>query len=336
MISLISGGYYESILRDNSNITTYSLNFKKSFFIFVELFKLIRLCLRIKPNIIMGWMYHGNIAAVLVGLFLPKNRIYWNIRQSFYKDNKEKIFTRIVIFICKYLQFNVHKIIYNSEISKKHHELIGFKPRLGAVIHNGFDIPSYEKEKKSQIKRDLGIASSSIIVGHVARFHHMKDHANFLKAIVPILEKRKNIIVIFIGKDINLNNKNISKNIPINLEKYFYFLGEKDNAISVMSAFDIFCLSSSSESFPNVVAEAMSVRVPVVSTDVGDVRKIIGDSGIVVPAKDSIALQNGINYLVNIQVDKRDQLGLEAQLRIKTLFSLSSYCNNYQNEFFDL
>ena len=50
------------------------------------------------------------------------------------------------------------------------------------------------------------------------------------------------------------------------------------------NACDLATLTSSfGEAFPNVVGEAMACGVPVVATDVGDTRSIIGASGEIVP-----------------------------------------------------
>ena len=53
-------------------------------------------------------------------------------------------------------------------------------------------------------------------------------------------------------------------------------LGENSNVVKLLNCFDTFVMSSNSEAFPNALGEAMSMEVPCISTDVGDVSYIIG------------------------------------------------------------
>src|SRR6266852_1825729 len=57
----------------------------------LSLLRLARLARRIEPDLIQGWMYHGNLAAQFAGLFVSRPvSIIWNIRQSLYTLDDEK------------------------------------------------------------------------------------------------------------------------------------------------------------------------------------------------------------------------------------------------------
>src|SRR3979411_3024406 len=57
----------------------------------LSLLRLARIARRTKPDLIQGWMYHGNLAAQFAGLFVSRPvSILWNIRQSLYTLNDEK------------------------------------------------------------------------------------------------------------------------------------------------------------------------------------------------------------------------------------------------------
>jgi glycosyltransferase involved in cell wall biosynthesis len=70
----------------------------------------------------------------------------------------------------------------------------------------------------------------------------------------------------------------------LGLAESLRLLGERDDVASLYPGFDVAVLTSRSEGFPNVLAEAMSCGVPVVSTDVGDARDIVGEGGRIVEA----------------------------------------------------
>jgi len=83
--------------------------------------KLRQIMKAFNPDIVQGWMYHGNIAAtVAVFLFDPmcrKVKLFWNVRQTLYDINSEKIQTRWLIVLGRWLSFFPYSIIYNSNLS---------------------------------------------------------------------------------------------------------------------------------------------------------------------------------------------------------------------------
>jgi glycosyltransferase involved in cell wall biosynthesis len=79
----------------------------------------------------------------------------------------------------------------------------------------------------------------------------------------------------------------------------------------VFSALDVCCLSSISEGFPNVLAEAMLCGVPCVSTDVGDARQILGPFGAVVPPRVETAFADAIE---RVAAAPHDRAALRARI----------------------
>lgn len=104
----------------------------------------------------------------------------------------------------------------------------------------------------------------------------------------------------------------------------------------MLAALDVHVLSSVSEGFPNVVAEAMACGVPGVVTDVGDAALIVGDTGRVVPPRDAAALAEGIAALIGAGAEQRCALGSAARERIETAYGLEAMVKRYEELYEEL
>ena len=112
-----------------------------------------------------------------------------------------------------------------------------------------------------------------------------------------------------------------------------HLLGYREDLHCLYSGFDIAVSSSRNEGFPNVVGEAMCCGVPCVVTDVGDSAWIVGDTGRVVPSRDSAALAKGILDLIAAGEAARKELGARARKRIEEMFSIRSVVERYDGEY---
>lgn len=101
------------------------------------------------------------------------------------------------------------------------------------------------------------------------------------------------------------------------------FLGIRRDVAKLMSAADVFVLSSALEGFGLVVAEAMACERPVVATDCGGVKEVVGDAGFTVPTGDFDVLASSINMVLGMSPADRLQLGINARGRIVQEYSLS-------------
>lgn len=94
-------------------------------------------------------------------------------------------------------------------------------------------------------------------------------------------------------------------------------LGRHDNVPRVLGAVDVPVSSPAyGVGFSNAIAEAMATGLPVVATDVGDARRIVGDAGRIVPPRDPAALAD------IMALSDRAPLGLAARRRVVDLFAL--------------
>ena len=98
-------------------------------------------------------------------------------------------------------------------------------------------------------------------------------------------------------------------------------LGRRDDVPNILSAADMIVSSSAyGEGFSNAVAEGMACGLPAIVTDVGDARRIVGNTGIVVPPRDATALGKAIRLMC--EVENRVECGQAARQRIVENFSL--------------
>lgn len=297
-----------------------------------SLLKLLKVIKTLQPDLIQGWMYHGNLAATLSRSFgLKKAPVIWNVRHSLYEFTQEKLLTRQVIRVNRFFSKKTRSLLYNSQLSRQQHEAFGFEKSNGLVIPNGINCQqfSFSADARLRVRLELSIPVDALVVGHVARFHPIKDHANFLQAAEMLLAHYPDTHFILSGRDVDLENSELKKHIPTLLGKRFHLLGERHDMPKLMCAMDIFSNSSWGEAFPNVLGEAMAVGLPCVATDVGDSAHIIGDCGVVVPPKDKAALASGIESLLVMPDIYRRALGLRARQRIEDEFALHAIAEKY-------
>jgi len=297
------------------------------------LLKLRAVIKALHPDLIQGWMYHGNLAATLArSMSSERPALVWNIRQSLYQIGNEKLLTRQVIRANRLFSESPDALLYNSQLSRYQHEVFGFVANAGQVIPNGIDLQrfSFSEVARQRVRTELAIPTEALVVGHVARLHPMKDHANFLQAAQTIALHYPNAHFILSGRDVCLDNANLKQKIPTSLQNRFHLLGERSDVADLMNAMDVLTLCSAwGEGFPNVLGEAMAVGVPCVATDVGDSALVIGDCGVVIAPRDKTALASGIESLLALPVTERRLLGQRARRRIEDKFTLGAIVEQY-------
>jgi glycosyltransferase involved in cell wall biosynthesis len=277
-------------------------------------------------------MYHGNLAASMACSMAVKSPILaWNIRQSLYGLNSEKLITRQVIRSNRMLSKRPESIIYNSQVSRLQHEGFGFCSARGVVIPNGFDLDRFgpSVELRHSIRASFEIPMNSRVVGHIARLHPMKDHENFVHAAVIIAADFHDAHFLLVGRGVTPYHDTLQSIVPRDMQPRFHWIGERTDVADLMCAMDVFVLSSWAEGFPNVLGEAMACGVPCVATDVGDSAHLLDEHGRIVPPRDSDSLAAAVSELLCLDPHERVKLGLAARLHVETKYSISAIASQY-------
>src|SRR5262249_33434665 len=132
-----------------------------------------------------------------------------------------------------------------------------------------------------------GLGEDAFVVGMVARLDPMKDHAGFIAAAAAFAQQHADARFVCVGDGPPAYRRDLATMADARgLGERLVWAGEVNDLRAVYNAFDVATLPSAfGEGFPNAVGEAMACGVPVVATDVGDIRLMLGDSGEVVPPR---------------------------------------------------
>jgi len=276
--------------------------------------------------VIMGWMYHGCLVASLARLATPA-RVIWNIRQSLYDLALEKRGSAMVIRALALLSRFPEAITYNSEVSARQHEAIGYRKARTRLIPNGFDLSRWGRRLTQPLRRDQPYR-----LGRFGRYAAMKDYPTFLDAAALIVKKAPQAEFVLVGTGVDEQNEELTTHIHrLNLTKNVQLMGERHDLPELTASLDIAVSSSAfGEGFPNVVGEAMACGVPVVATDIGDTAWVMGDTGRLVPPRNPVALAQACLDILRLPDEERRVLGHEGRERIENHFSLQSVIAEFE------
>lgn len=191
------------------------------------------------------------------------------------------------------------------------------------TLHNGISTTDFvfSEQARSYIRSELGVTEGQQLILAVGRLNEQKDYPNLLSAISHVSLKCRNVKLAIVGDGPQLNELKEYAN-SLGLNNKVNFLGIRTDIPSLMSAADVFTLSSAWEGFGLVVAEAMACNRVVVATDCGGVKEVVGDAGFLVPPKDSRKLAATLELALNLSDDERLKIGAKARQRVIKHYSL--------------
>lgn len=275
-----------------------------------------------KPDAVLCWMYHAMVIGILAGkLANTGSPIYWTVRQALDDPASFSRSTRIALRLSRLLSRLSAGIIYNSNRALEQHGKFGFADSNSVVIPNGFVLPERPVEREGPAR----------VFGLAARFNPQKDFSTLFEAFAIARKSIPDMRLIAAGDGVTTKTPGLRELLsrhdlpPDSVE----LCGDLHDMDAFYCRIDAFVLSSRTEGFPNVIAEAMSHGRPVISTDAGDARAIVGDCGVVVPPRDAAALASAIVDAGRWTKREYRRKSLCARERIAARYSLAIIAEAY-------
>ena len=203
------------------------------------------------------------------------------------------------------------------------------------TIHNGIDISKInefnENYNKKQIKKDLGIDENKKVVSIIGTICYRKGQIIFAEAAKKILETRKDMVFYIVGGKEETYYQKLKAYIKENsLEDNIKILGPCKDVYKYYMISDVLVCASYEESSPMVILEAMSFKVPIVSTNVYGIPEQIRNNreGILVEPGKPEDIADSILKIID---DRKliEELSYNAYYRILMKFSMETMLQEY-------
>lgn len=289
--------------------------------------RLFRMLLKIRPDVVHGYMSGANLFALFSGAMVGASTV-WGIRVSDQDFSSYSSFRRIVHHLEVLLSRFPSLIIANSHAGRDFHVSAGYPSQRFIVIHNGVDTAQFmpDRERGARWRAAHGFSAVSDLVVLPARLDPMKDHPTFIAAAQRCVEALP-------GRDLHFvcagsgdpgyvaHMKALAEEASVSA--HFHWLPAQKDVVALYNAATIVVSASRfGEGFPNVLGEAMACGIPCVATSAGDAAVVIGPTTHVTRTRDVDALAEEMRRVLVLSAEERDALGERAREHILGNFTV--------------
>lgn len=197
-----------------------------------------------------------------------------------------------------------------------------------SYIPNGIDLASYERAPKRDAIPGFQRLPGELVVGTVAVIQRVKNLERLVRAFAtaPHHEVARLVIV----GDGPGRGELIEEIVRHDLDGRILLPGHLDAPARYLRHFDLFALSSDTEQMPLSLVEAMAAGLPVIGTDVGDIKDMVSEQNrdfIVAPHNEAAFAAKLDALLRNGQL--RTRLGRANRAKAQAEFGLSHMTESY-------
>ena len=225
----------------------------------------------------------------------------------------------------------VAMVTVDSDTAHRTYVEAGFSKDDIRVIYNGTDLEKfhYSEDRRSAMRRSLGIEDEAPVVMTVSRFSDEKDVPLFLDSARNYLHLDDEAHVVIVGAGLNADeNPEFGELVREKFEDVstavlarLHGVGSTPNIEGYYPGADVIVGTPKADSRPLYIGEAFASGIPIAaSTDVGDTAQMIGDNGIITSRDPEEIAEAWVEVYqhrgeIGFDYNNRDRLGPEPMVR---------------------
>jgi glycosyltransferase involved in cell wall biosynthesis len=286
-----------------------------------------------RPDVVHSHSFHANLLARVLGAALPGAAVISTVHNVY-----EGGWARMAAYRLTD-RLSSRTVAVSAAAAERFVRLKAISRRNSLVRVNGIDTAEFapDAELRSAARAAMGVAARDagepFVWLSAGRVTPAKDFPNLLRAFGLVRKEAPGVELWIAGALPQSKAANPAEGLARELladageagvPADVRWLGLRRDVPALMDAADGFVLGSAWEGMPLVVGEAMAMEKPVVATDVGGVRELVGDEGGIVPPKDPEALAGAMLAAMRQSSQERAQRGRAARERIVSRFSIDA------------
>ncbi|MFJ5445759.1 glycosyltransferase family 4 protein [Methylobacillus methanolivorans] len=209
----------------------------------------------------------------------------------------------------------------------------GFTPLNTHAIPNAIDIAKSEASQlpQEQARAALGLPNGNRIIGAIGQLFARKGHRFLIAALAKIQHQFPDAHIGIIGK--GSEEQNLRAQIAsLGLEDKVHLLGFRANALQYVRAFDIWAMPSLKEGLPLALMEGISGHLPVIASDIPEMRDVIlGAGGLATPPEDIESLSQALTEYLSLDAQQLKIKGEQAFHYLASQHSIEAYREQYRS-----
>ena len=215
------------------------------------------------------------------------------------------------------------RVLYNIAVEKW-----GLPSRRVLYMPNGIDCERFARAAEAELLASLGITDEHLVVGTVAALRREKNLDRLLRVFAALPSNLPTrLVIVGDGPERGALAQTAEQ---LGIAGRVIFTGALAAPERILGRFDVFALSSDTEQMPNSVLEAMAAGLPVLATDVGDVKQMVvaENAPFVIAREDTGALSEGLAALLQDRA-MRTGIGNRNRSRVRAEYSLAQMVLHY-------